>query len=117
MTAEERFTLIRTKIERAKQHLHDLEVARNGFIISKPYRIERENDPQTVDITCTAYSISKPLTSKWDLLPETLSTTSEAPLTTLPTNSFTSTVRTRPSKPLIRSGIVPQNTKPNEPEE
>jgi len=47
MTAEERFTLIRTKIERAKQHLHDLEVARNGFIISKPYRIERENDPQT----------------------------------------------------------------------
>lgn len=47
MTGTERLVLIRGKTERAKQHLHDLEVARNRFLITDPYRIECENDPQT----------------------------------------------------------------------
>lgn len=47
MAADERLSLIRVKIERAKQHLRDLEVVRGGFINSKPYRIERESDLQT----------------------------------------------------------------------
>lgn len=47
MTADERLTLIWVKIERAKHHLHDLEVVRAGFINGNPYRIEREYDPQT----------------------------------------------------------------------
>lgn len=44
MTADERLTLIRVKIDRAKHHLRDLEVVRDGFIKSNPYRIERETD-------------------------------------------------------------------------
>ena len=47
MTADERLSLIRVKVERAKQHLRDLEVARDSFIKSKPYRIESKPDPQT----------------------------------------------------------------------
>jgi hypothetical protein len=47
MTADERLNLIRVKVERAKQHLRDLEVERNSFMNNSPYRIERENDSQT----------------------------------------------------------------------
>src|ERR1051325_843458 len=47
MTADERLNLIRVKVERAKQHLRDLEVERYSFMNNSPYRIERENDSQT----------------------------------------------------------------------
>jgi len=47
MTATERLPLIRAKIERAKQHLQDLEAARNKFLNGNPYRIEPENDRLT----------------------------------------------------------------------
>jgi hypothetical protein len=42
LTAEERLALIRVKIQRAKKHLGDLEVARDGFVQSKPYIIDRK---------------------------------------------------------------------------
>lgn len=47
MTADERLALIRVKIERAKHHLRDLEVVRNGFINGNAYRIERETNTET----------------------------------------------------------------------
>jgi hypothetical protein len=47
MTADERLAPIRSKVERAKQHLSDLEIARQRFMETNPYRIERERDPQT----------------------------------------------------------------------
>lgn len=60
MTADERLTLIRVKVERAKQHLRDLEVARNSFINGNPYRIEREYDPQTGYNTYRVFDIQTP---------------------------------------------------------
>lgn len=47
MTADERLSLIRIKVERAKKHLRDLGVVRDRFINSKPYQIEIRPDPQT----------------------------------------------------------------------
>lgn len=47
MTADERLALIRVKIERAKQHLRNLEAVRDRFIETKPYLIESKHDPQT----------------------------------------------------------------------
>jgi len=47
MTADERLSLIRVKVERARKHLRDLELARDNFINSKPYRLERESNLQT----------------------------------------------------------------------
>ncbi len=44
MTADERLSLIRVKVERARKHLRDLELARDNFINSKPYRLERESN-------------------------------------------------------------------------
>jgi hypothetical protein len=47
MTGNQRFALISGKIERAKHHLHDLEIARDRFFNSDPYQINCENDLQT----------------------------------------------------------------------
>ncbi|HXQ39573.1 MAG TPA: hypothetical protein VN843_36580 [Anaerolineales bacterium] len=47
LTADERLALIRSKIERAKKHILDLEIARDRFIETEPYVIEPERDPQT----------------------------------------------------------------------
>ena len=47
LTADERLALIRLKIERAKKHILDLEIARDRFIETEPYVIEPERDPQT----------------------------------------------------------------------
>ena len=44
MTANERLALIRVKVERAKHHLRELEVALNDFINCNAHRIERETD-------------------------------------------------------------------------
>jgi hypothetical protein len=44
MTADERLTLIRVKIERAKHHLRALEVVRQDFIKGNAYRIECETN-------------------------------------------------------------------------
>jgi hypothetical protein len=49
MTLDERLVLIRAKVERAKKHLSDLEVARDRFIETKPYVILPERNPQTGD--------------------------------------------------------------------
>jgi hypothetical protein len=45
-TADERLALIRSKVERAKKHIRDLEVARDRFIETEPYVIEPERHPQ-----------------------------------------------------------------------
>src|SRR5260370_16394428 len=47
MSAEERLSLVRVKIERAKKHFHDLQAARIQFMEGTPYRIDRENNAQT----------------------------------------------------------------------
>ena len=47
MTADERLSLIRLKVERARKHLRDLKLARDNFINSKSYRLERENNLET----------------------------------------------------------------------
>jgi hypothetical protein len=47
LTADERLALIRSKVERAKNHILDLEIARDEFIETEPYVIESERDPQT----------------------------------------------------------------------
>ena len=60
MTADERLSLVRIKIERAKQHLLDLEVVRGGFIKSTPYRIERETIPQTGQNVYRVFDIQVP---------------------------------------------------------
>jgi hypothetical protein len=47
MTVDERLISTRIKIERAKKHLHDLEVEVRSFLDSQPYRIGIKRDPQT----------------------------------------------------------------------
>jgi hypothetical protein len=47
LTADEKLALIRTKVERAKRFLSDLEVARDRFIETKPYVKKSKRDPQT----------------------------------------------------------------------
>lgn len=47
LTADERLALIRLKVERAKKHILDLEIARDRFIETEPYVIEPERNPQT----------------------------------------------------------------------
>ena len=49
MTSEERLALIGVKIERAKKHLRDLELARDQFIEAHPYVILPEYDSRTGD--------------------------------------------------------------------
>jgi hypothetical protein len=44
MTAEERLALVQVKIQRAKKHLRDLQIARDRFIQSEPYIIDRKPD-------------------------------------------------------------------------
>jgi hypothetical protein len=47
MSAEERLSLIRVKIERAKKHFHDLQAARTQFMEGTPYRIDCEHNAQS----------------------------------------------------------------------
>jgi len=47
MTADERLTLVRVKIERAKKHLHDMEAEVRLFLEGKPYVIGTRGDPET----------------------------------------------------------------------
>lgn len=46
MTADERLTRIRTKVQRAKQHLGNLKIARDRFIESEPYVVESKKNPK-----------------------------------------------------------------------
>lgn len=47
MTADEKIESVRVKVERAKQHLRELETARDGFIAATPYAIQSKFNPQT----------------------------------------------------------------------
>jgi hypothetical protein len=47
MTSAERLANIRLKVERAKQHLYELELVLDRFRKAQPYTIESEIDPQT----------------------------------------------------------------------
>ena len=60
MTADERLNLIRIKVERANQHLCDLEVVRNTFINANPYRIEREYHQPTGHNIYRVFDIHSP---------------------------------------------------------
>src|ERR1051325_3198101 len=60
MTADERLHLIRVKVERAKQHLRDLEVVRNSFINGNSYRIEREYHQQAGHNIYRVFDIQTP---------------------------------------------------------
>src|SRR5215217_1723251 len=60
MTADQRITLIRTKIERAKKHFRDLEAARNRFINPYPDVITSDPDPDTGDSVFKVVNIRTP---------------------------------------------------------
>ena len=46
MTADERISLIRVKVERAYKHIHDLELEIRAFLDSNPYTIETKPNDQ-----------------------------------------------------------------------
>jgi hypothetical protein len=56
VTAEERLALIGLKIERAKKHIEDLNVALGAFKDSNPYEVAAKRDPQTRQLI---YYVSK----------------------------------------------------------
>ncbi len=47
MTADERLALIRVKIERAKKHLGDLQIARQSFFDTHPYEVSTDRNGKT----------------------------------------------------------------------
>ena len=47
MTSDERLAFIREKVDRAKQHIHDLKVARERFLAEEPARFATKFDSQT----------------------------------------------------------------------
>ena len=47
MTANERLALIRVKVERAKEHIRDLEAEVRSFLSKSPYVVGAKRDPQT----------------------------------------------------------------------
>jgi len=47
MTSDERLALVRLKIERAKEHIGDLDVAVRAFWESRPYEVSTKRDDQT----------------------------------------------------------------------
>ena len=73
MTADERLSLIGVKVERARKHLRDLELARDNFINRKPYRLGRESNPATGNNIYRVFDIQIP-SAESDLLLEMLST-------------------------------------------
>jgi hypothetical protein len=56
MIADERLALIQVKIERAKEHINNLNSAIRVFFDSKPYEVSTKRDPQTRKLT---YYVSK----------------------------------------------------------
>ncbi len=60
MTSDERLTLIRLKVERAKKHLSDLEPALNRFMDSEPYKITTEPDSQSGNNIYRIFDIKAP---------------------------------------------------------
>jgi hypothetical protein len=47
MTADQRLSLIRLKIERAKQHILDLNLQLKAFLDSNPYVVQTQRNPET----------------------------------------------------------------------
>ena len=47
MTADERLALVRLKIERADEHIADLQAKIRSFFDSNPYKIATKRDPNT----------------------------------------------------------------------
>jgi hypothetical protein len=47
MTADDRLALIRVKVERAKEHVRDLEIEVRSFLVANPYVVEFKRDAQT----------------------------------------------------------------------
>lgn len=59
-TADERLALIRAKVERAKQHLRDLEIERDRFLKADPYRVVHERDAETGHHVYRVYDLKTP---------------------------------------------------------
>jgi hypothetical protein len=61
MTSDERLSLIRLKVERAKKHFSDLEVVLNRFMNSKPYEIRMESDSHSGNNIYRIFDIQTPM--------------------------------------------------------
>jgi hypothetical protein len=60
MTADERLALIRTKIERANEHIRHLNAECRTYLKSKPYTIGVKRDPETRKLSYYVVSIVPP---------------------------------------------------------
>jgi hypothetical protein len=59
--ADERLALIRTKVERAEQHIQNLDVALRAFLDSNPYLTARQTDPERPDFMVYWLSGARPI--------------------------------------------------------
>lgn len=62
MTADERLALIRVKIERAKEHIADLDSAITSFFNGSGYEIQTKDDPNTGEHICYLTRLDIPTT-------------------------------------------------------
>lgn len=62
-----RITAVEIKIERAKQHLHELETAVQQFFNSQPYLLERLQEPETGDLVYRVRVRAQP-PAPWDAI-------------------------------------------------
>lgn len=59
-TSAERLRHVTAKLDRAKQHIHDLEQLHDAFIKSNPYKVATKRDPQTRRLIYYIASVSQP---------------------------------------------------------
>lgn len=59
MTADDRLALVRVKVERAKQHIRDLDIAVKSFFDTKPYVVGTKRNPQTPQLTYYMVSVGE----------------------------------------------------------
>jgi hypothetical protein len=60
-TADERLALIRAKVERAEQHIHNLDVTVRAFLDSNPYLTARQTHPERPDFMVYWLSGARPI--------------------------------------------------------
>jgi hypothetical protein len=60
MTADERLAPIRVKVERAKEHIRDLEAEVSSFLSTNPYMVGTKRDPQTRRLIYYLVSVRNP---------------------------------------------------------
>ena len=57
MIADERLDLIRIKVERAKEHLRNLEIEVRAFLLTNPYEVGVKRDAQTGEVIYYVVSV------------------------------------------------------------